>query len=91
MALPFERLNMNIRKIMSSFSMQACMAGIVFAKFTKPTSRAETIMFSRNALVTMRNGALYLLVRLGDMRATRLIGCVVTGQLVSQLTTEVRR
>ena len=67
------------------------MAGIVFAKFTKPTSRAETIMFSRHALVTMRNGALYLLVRLADMRATRLIGCVVTGQLVSQLTTEVRR
>ena len=26
---------------------QACMAGIVFAKFTKPTSRAETLMFSK--------------------------------------------
>ena len=26
---------------------QACMAGIVFAKFTKTTSRAETLMFSK--------------------------------------------
>ena len=43
--------------------IQACMAGIVFAKFTKPSHRGETIMFSKNALITMRNGALYLLVR----------------------------
>ena len=44
------------------------MAGIVFAKFTTPTSRAQTIMFSRNALITMRNGSLYLLVRMADLR-----------------------
>ena len=47
---------------------QACMAGIVFAKFTKPTTRAETILFSSNALVTLRNGSYYLLCRIGDMR-----------------------
>ena len=44
------------------------MAGIVFAKFTKPTNRAETILFSSNALVTLRNGSYYLLCRIGDMR-----------------------
>ena len=43
--------------------IQACMAGLVFAKFLMPISRGETIMFSKNALITMRNGALYLLVR----------------------------
>ena len=64
------------------------MAGIVFAKFTTPTSRAETIMFSKNALITMRNGSLYLLVRMADLRSTRLIGCLITGQMVSQVTTE---
>ena len=48
--------------------LQACMAGIVFAKFTKPTGRAETLMFSKNALITLRNGSLYLLVRLADVR-----------------------
>ena len=44
------------------------MAGIFFAKFTKPTSRGETVMFSKNALISMRDGVLYLLVRLGDLR-----------------------
>ena len=46
---------------------QACMAGIVFAKFTKPTHRGETIMFSRNALISRRNGDLYLMVRLAHL------------------------
>ena len=41
-------------------SVQACMAGIVFAKFTKPAHRGKTILFSDQALVTMRNGAFYL-------------------------------
>ena len=42
------------------------MAGIVFAKFTKPSHRGETIMFSKNALISLRNGSLYLMVRLDD-------------------------
>jgi potassium inwardly-rectifying channel subfamily J len=47
------------------------MAGIVFAKFTKPTMRAETILFSKNALVTMRNGSFYLICRIADLRLVR--------------------
>ena len=49
------------------------MTGIVFAKFTKPAHRGKTIVFSDQALVTMRNGAFYLLCRLGDLRPTHLI------------------
>ena len=45
------------------------MAGIVFAKFTKPSHRGETIMFSKNALISLRNGSLYLMVRLDDTNA----------------------
>ena len=44
------------------------MAGIVFAKFTKPTMRAETILFSKNALITLRNGSYYLVCRIADLR-----------------------
>ena len=47
---------------------QACMAGIVFAKFTKPANRAETLLFSKNALITMRNGSFYLMCRIADLR-----------------------
>ena len=44
------------------------MAGIFFAKFTKPIRRGDTLVFSKNALISMRNGALYLLIRVGDIR-----------------------
>ncbi|CAB4058528.1 KCNJN [Lepeophtheirus salmonis] len=39
--------------------IQACMAGIIFAKFTVPTARQETIVFSKNAVITLRNGHLF--------------------------------
>jgi hypothetical protein len=45
------------------------MAGIVFAKFTKPTMRAETILFSKNALITIRNGSFYMICRIADLRS----------------------
>jgi len=58
------------------------MAGIVFAKFTKPTMRAETILFSKNALVTLRNGSLYLICRIADLRQTQLLESHVSGHMV---------
>ena len=64
------------------------MAGILFAKFIKPTGRAETIMFSKNALITLRNGAFYLVVRLADLRPTHLIECHVSGHFSTMETTE---
>jgi potassium inwardly-rectifying channel subfamily J len=48
------------------------MAGIVFAKLARPKKRAETIMFSKNAVITMRDGRLCLLFRIGDMRKSQL-------------------
>jgi potassium inwardly-rectifying channel subfamily J len=39
------------------------MAGIVFAKLARPKCRTNTILFSNNAVITKRNGHLYLLVR----------------------------
>ena len=60
------------------------MAGIFFAKFTKPTGRGATIVFSRNALISMRDGILYLQVRLGDLRLNHLIGCTISGHFLSK-------
>jgi len=68
--------------------IQACMAGIVFAKFTKPSHRGETIMFSKNALISLRNGSLYLMVRLADLRPSHLIECHVSGHFLAKKTTE---
>ena len=32
-------------------------AGIIFAKFTMPRKRGQTVIFSKNAVITLRNGA----------------------------------
>jgi len=68
--------------------IDACMTGIVFAKFTKPTHRAKTILFSKNALITMRNGAFYLLCRVGDLRPTHLIESHISGYILKKEVTE---
>merc|ERR1719414_615274 len=34
--------------------LEACMAGIIFAKLSRPENRANTIVFSKNAVVTIR-------------------------------------
>ena len=53
--------------------INAAMAGIIFAKFTIPAARKETIIFSKNAAITMRNGAFYLLCRVADLRENSLL------------------
>ena len=53
--------------------VNAAMAGIIFSKFTIPVYRAETILFSKNAAITMRNGSLFLLCRVVDLRTTSLL------------------
>jgi len=84
---PVAIIVMSIQSIVGVF-IDACMTGIVFAKFTKPTHRAKTIMFSKHALVTMRNGAFYLLCRVGDLRPTHLIESHISGYVVRNQVTE---
>ena len=78
---------MSVQSIVGVF-IDACMTGIVFAKFTKPTHRAKTVLFSKNALVTMRNGAFYLLCRVADLRPTHLIESHISGYVVRRQVTE---
>jgi len=68
--------------------IEACMTGIVFAKFTKPAHRGKTILFSENALVTMRNGAFYLLCRVGDLRPSHLLESHISGYMMRRSTTQ---
>lgn len=62
--------------------ISACMAGIVFAKLARPKARAHTIMFSKNAVITLRNGQLWLMFRLGNMRKSHLIEAHVRAQII---------
>ena len=79
--------------VMSSQSIlgviiQACMAGIIFAKFTVPRARGETITFSKNAVISMRNGALYLLCRVSDLRKSSLLEAHIRMVTIKKVVTE---
>ena len=62
--------------------LEACMAGIIFAKLSRPENRANTIVFSKNAVVTIRNGTLFLLFRVGNMRKSFLIEAHIRAQVI---------
>ena len=62
--------------------ISSCMAGIVFAKLARPKARAHTVMFSKNAVITMRNGQLWLMFRLGNMRKSHLIESHIRAQMI---------
>ena len=53
--------------------IQACMAGIIFAKFTIANKRSKTIVFSKNAVVHLRDGALWLTVQIADLQKRSLL------------------
>jgi len=80
-------LVMSVQSVIGVF-ITACVTGIMFAKFTKPTHRGKTILFSRNALVTMRNGAFYLLCRVGDLRPTHLIESHISAYMMRSSRTD---
>ncbi|CAH1778113.1 unnamed protein product [Owenia fusiformis] len=54
--------------------MTAILTGIVFSKIQRPKRRSHTLIFSKNAVVCMREGNLCLLFRVGDMRREHMIG-----------------
>ncbi|XP_058982486.1 G protein-activated inward rectifier potassium channel 3-like isoform X2 [Musca domestica] len=74
----------SIYGVMSS----AFMAGIVFAKMTRAKQRAQTLLFSKNAVICQRDGSLSLMFRVGDMRKSHIIGAGVRAQLIRTKTTK---
>nr|XP_042907321.1 ATP-sensitive inward rectifier potassium channel 12 isoform X2 [Parasteatoda tepidariorum] len=62
--------------------IQCLVAGMVFAKIARPKKRSQTLMFSRYAVVCLRDGVLCLMWRVGDMRKSHIIGTQVTAQVI---------
>lgn len=52
---------------------QSIMVGILFAKLTRPRARTQTILFSKNIIVNVRNDKFCLIFRVGDMRKSRIL------------------
>lgn len=58
------------------------MVGLVFAKMAGPKKRALTLIFSKNACGSLRDGALTFLFRVGDMRDTHLVEAHIRLQMI---------
>ncbi|XP_053212064.1 G protein-activated inward rectifier potassium channel 3-like [Panonychus citri] len=48
--------------------IQCFVVGFVFAKLSRPNKRSSTLMFSRDAVISRRDGKLCLFFRVGDIR-----------------------
>ncbi len=61
--------------IQSMFSvlLQSLIGGILFAKLSRPKQRTETLVFSKQAVVALRDGVYCLMCRVGDMRKSHII------------------
>lgn len=68
--------------------MEAFIVGVVFAKFRMPAQRAQTLMFSRNAVISTRDGQLCLLFRIGNTRKSLIIQLAVRAHLVHHRMTQ---
>uniref|UniRef100_A0A8U7NBZ3 Uncharacterized protein n=1 Tax=Corvus moneduloides TaxID=1196302 RepID=A0A8U7NBZ3_CORMO len=69
--------------------IDAFIIGAVMAKMAKPKKRNETLVFSHNAVVAMRDGKLCLMWRVGNLRKSHLVEAHVRAQLLkSRITSE---
>lgn len=69
--------------------IECLIVGMVFAKLSRPAKRSQTIMFSKNATICLRDGRMFLTFRVGDVRSkSHIIGATIRASLVSQKMTE---
>lgn len=68
--------------------IDAFMIGAIMAKMARPKKRAETLLFSHNAVIAMRDGKLSLMFRVGNLRKSHIVEAHVRAQLVKPRLTE---
>ncbi|XP_064208626.1 G protein-activated inward rectifier potassium channel 4-like [Anguilla rostrata] len=69
--------------------VNAIMVGCMFVKISQPKKRAETLMFSHKAVVSLRDDKLCLMFRVGDLRNSHIVEASIRAKLIrSQQTKE---
>lgn len=85
MECPTAIFTMCIESILGTI-VQSFIVGIVFAKLTRPKNRAQTIIFSKNAIINQRDRDLCLIFRIGNIRKSRIIAGNVQAYLIRCIT-----
>ena len=70
--------------------VDAFLIGCMFIKMSQPKKRAETLMFSEHAAISMRDGKLTLMFRVGNLRNSHMVSAQIRCKLlkVSDATSE---
>ncbi|XP_078405255.1 ATP-sensitive inward rectifier potassium channel 11-like [Cetorhinus maximus] len=67
--------------------INAIMLGCIFMKTSQAHRRAETLIFSKHAVIAPRNGRLCFMCRVGDLRKSMIISASIRLQLVRKSAT----
>lgn len=67
--------------------LDSFMIGTILAKMARPKKRNQTLMFSRNAVITLRDGKLCLMWRVGNLRRSHIVEAHVRAQLIRSYVT----
>lgn len=62
--------------------VDAFMVGCMFCKISQPKKRAQTLVFSNNAVISQRDGAMCLMFRVGDLRNSNIVEAHIRAKLI---------
>ena len=62
--------------------VNAFMVGCMFVKISQPNKRAATLVFSSHAVVSLRDGRLCLMFRVGDLRSSHIVEASIRAKLI---------
>lgn len=82
-----EAIIMTCLQLMVGVISQVFMVGIFFTKLTHSKKRAQTIMFSKYAVICNHNNQHCLLFRVGDMRTSHILSPKIRVRLLKTRTT----
>ncbi|XP_060890245.1 ATP-sensitive inward rectifier potassium channel 12 [Labrus mixtus] len=63
------------------------MIGTIMAKMARPKKRNQTLVFSKNAIIALRDGKLCLMWRVGNLRRSHIVEAHVRAQLIRSYVT----
>ncbi|XP_027898923.1 G protein-activated inward rectifier potassium channel 1-like isoform X1 [Xiphophorus couchianus] len=62
--------------------VDAFLIGCMFIKMSQPKKRAETLMFSQDAVISQRDGRLCLMFRVGNLRNSHMVSAQIRCKLI---------
>lgn len=73
---------------LTGFMLSTSLLGLIFAKLSRPRPRAQTVMFSKHAVIAPSDGFLSLMFRVGDARKSQLLDVTISVHCFRFRTTE---